>query len=478
MTDIAVGAVTTSLVSAHDRLQRQVSAFRADASGATAIIFGLTALAMMAFVGVGVDFARWSDARSQTISAIDSAILAAGRALQTNGGDTADALAVAKRYYVQGTKNRLKLLTDSVQFKIGNSGTTVSATGEASIATPLLALINIKSLSVVSFSAVNSPTAKLAVGENAKVSIEMSMILDMSGSMNEGTKLPDLKLAAQDLVDIIVWNNQTQYTSKVALIPYATAVNAGTYANAARGNPILGSCKTLGCLLQQFLNPYGTRLQYSLSSCVTERTGAHAYKDTDPTTAPVGPNYPSLNNPCTSEPVTPLTNNKDTLTKGIKALKAGGSTAGQVGVAWGWYALSPKWSDVWPAASRPTEYGLPNVRKIAVLMTDGEYNSSYCKGVISQDSSNGSGSILDKINCNAPNGGAYDQSEKLCAAMKQSGVTIYTVGFNLISNVEAVNLMNHCASTPNSFYNAANGEQLRQAFRDIALKVSKLYLTQ
>lgn len=455
-----------------------LSRFQSDTSGATAIIFGVMAVVMLTFVGVGLDFARWMNARNQTMSALDAAVLAAGRALQTNGGSTAEALAVAKLYYAQGTKSRLKLATDTVSFKIDAQGTAVSAVGEATITTPLLGLLNVKTLPVVSLTAANSPTAKLSVGENAKISIEMSMILDMSGSMNEGTKLPDLKLAAQDLVDIIVWQNQSQYTSKVSLVPYATAVNAGSYADAARGKPILGGCKTLGCLLQALFNPYGTPLLYSLSSCVTERTGAHAYKDTDPKTAPVGPNYPSLNNPCVTQAVTPLTNNKDTLTSAIKSLKAGGSTAGQIGIAWGWYTLSPKWSDVWPASSRPTEYGLQDVRKIAVLMSDGEYNSSYCKGVISQDSTNGSGSILDKINCNASNGNAYDQSEKMCAAMKQAGVTVYTVGFNLINSADAVDLMTNCASTPNSFYNAANGEQLRQAFRDIALKVSTLYLTQ
>ena len=461
----------------HGALQ-SVARFQSDTSGATAIVFGIMALIMMTFVGIGLDFARWSNARNQTIAALDAAVLAAGRALQTNGGNTADALAVAKQYYTQGTQNRLKLKTDTVSFTVGDSGTSISAIGQATIATPLLALMNIKTLPVVTLSAANSPTAKLSVGDNAKTNIEMSMILDMSGSMNEGTKLPDLKLAAQDLVDIIVWQNQSKYTSKVALVPYATAVNAGVYADAARGSPILGGCKTLGCLMQSLVNPYGLPLLYSLSSCVTERTGAHAYKDTDPKTAPVGPNYPSLNNPCSTQAVTPLTNNKDTLTSAIKGLKAGGSTAGQVGVAWGWYMLSPKWADVWPSASEPAAYGLSDVKKIAVLMSDGEYNSSYCKGVISQDSTNGSGSILDKINCNASNGNAYDQSEKMCAAMKQAGVTVYTVGFNLINSADAVDLMNNCASTPNSFYNASNGEELRQAFRDIALKVSKLFLTQ
>lgn len=476
----AAGSICTAAIrpAARRKFVKVLAGFQSDTSGATAIVFGVMALVLMTFVGVALDFARWVDARNQTMSALDSAVLAAARALQTNGGNTADALAVAKQYYTQGTANRLKLLSDSVSFKIDDGGTSITATGDAYIATPLLALANVKSLPVVSLSATNSPTAKLSVGENAKVSIEMSMILDMSGSMAEGTKLPDLKLAAQDLVDIIVWKNQAQYYSKVALIPYATAVNAGPYAEAARGKQSAGQCTSIGCLLLSFVNPYGLPKLYTSGTCVTERTGSQAYTDANPKNAPVGPNYPSLVNPCSTPPVTPLTNNTTTLTNGINALKAGGSTAGQIGVAWGWYTLSPNWADVWPAGSKPAAYGLQDVKKIAVLMTDGEYNSSYCKGVIAQDSTTGSGALTDKINCNAPNGNAYDQSEKLCAAMKSSGVTVYTVGFNLVSNPNAIELMNNCASTPNSFYNAANGEELRQAFRDIALKVSKLYLSQ
>ena len=41
-------------------------------------------------------------------------------------------------------------------------------------------------------------------------------------------KIDALKPAAKDLVDIVIWNDQSQYTSRIALAPFAEAVNVGT----------------------------------------------------------------------------------------------------------------------------------------------------------------------------------------------------------------------------------------------------------
>ena len=43
------------------------------------------------------------------------------------------------------------------------------------------------------------------------------------------TKIDDLKAAAKDLVDIVIWDDQTAYSSRVALSPFAPAVNVGSY---------------------------------------------------------------------------------------------------------------------------------------------------------------------------------------------------------------------------------------------------------
>jgi Flp pilus assembly protein TadG len=471
-----VASVLTPLM-ARARVHRSWRGLRSDDSGAVLIPFALLSVTLFMFLGAGIDIARWLDARTKTLAAMDSAVLAAGRALQTNGGSQSDAIAVAQAYYKQAVQSRLSVVSDNVQFKIGSDNASIVATGSARIVTPFLNLAAIPSLPVINLNGAENPTAVLAVGANAKTSFEIAMMLDTSGSMGEGTKLADLKAAAKDLIDIVVWENQSQYYSKVALVPYATAVNVGSYATAVSGPYLPGTCSTPTCAVYRFTNAYGQRASNTIGPCVTERTGLAAYSDVAPIVAFVGKNYPSPSNPCLSGEIVPLTNDKNVLHTKIDALAAGGSTGGQVGVAWGWYLLSPNWGYLWPAASRPAAYATQDLRKIAVLMTDGEYNSGYCNGVISLDSGNGSGSPADHINCAAPNGDSYVQSQRLCAAMKAAGVTVYTIGFQVINSQKASDLLSSCASGSANYYNAADGNALKAAFRDIALKVSSLYLS-
>jgi hypothetical protein len=148
--------------------------------------------------------------------------------------------------------------------------------------------------------------------------------------------------------------------------------------------------------------------------------------------------------------------------------------------------LSPNFGYLWPSASQPGSYsdltalnsnGQPKLRKIAVLMTDGEYNSSYCKGVISQDSISGSGSTSDHINCNAPNGLSWDQALAQCTSMKNTKIEVYTIGFLVVDDARARSLMSQCATDSAHYYIATDSDTLQAAFRDIALKIATLRLT-
>jgi hypothetical protein len=305
-----------------------------------------------------------------------------------------------------------------------------------------------------------------------------------------GDKLNNLKLAAKELIDIVVWDNQTDdYYAKIAIVPYAVGVNVGGYAERVRGT-ILPGTSLLDIpeppyLVFQFHNPLGQIKLFEISSCVSERTGPQAFTDAPPNLWPLGRNYPAASNPCPSNSILPLTNDKLALKGAIDALQAGGSTAGHIGVAWGWYLLSPGWGYLWPT-SQPAPYsdmaildsrGLPLLRKILILMTDGEYNSAYCQGVISQDSTSGSGSNTDHINCNAPNGQSFNQAESLCGNMKATGFIVYTIGFNIVDDQRARDLMSSCATDASHAYQASTGDELQLAFRDIATKISTLRLT-
>jgi Flp pilus assembly protein TadG len=465
---------------------RKLSAIREDEHGNVAIVMALMAVTMMLCVGAAIDLGRWLHARDQTISAVDAAVLAGGRALQTNNNDKSGAVAAAQKYYTQNVTSRLAVVNDTVSFAIAPDGMGLVASGSAYIKTPFLQFASIDKLPLISPSQTQFSKSEIKVGGNGGQNIEVSLILDITGSM-AGSRIADLKEAAKDLVNIIISDNPGEFTSKVALVPYSMGVNVGNYATTVRGSVPSGTKTSPGYTNYTFTNKQGSKKTLPISTCVSERISTtNAYTDVGPSTAKVGLNYASPSNPCPAAQIVPLSSDKTALTSKIDGFTAAGSTAGQIGIAWGWYMLSPNWGSVWPASSKPASYsdltklgpkGQPLLQKIAVLMTDGDFNTVYCNGVIAKDSGSGSGSDTDKINCNATNGNGFTQAQKLCDNMKKAGLTVYTVGFDVGSQQDAKNMMNKCATDAGKVYIADDGEQLKQAFRDIALKLSSLYIS-
>ncbi|MEH6665079.1 MAG: ubiquitin-activating E1 FCCH domain-containing protein [Brevundimonas sp.] len=242
-------------------------------------------------------------------------------------------------------------------------------------------------------------------------------------------------------------------------------------------------CADYGCQYFTYTGRYGAEQTSQISTCVSERTGAEAYTDRAPAQAPVGANYPIPNNNCPSSTLVPLTSDRNLLIREINGLTDGGSTAGQVGLAWGWYAVSPNFNDLWPSAeNRAAPYGTRDLLKVVVMMTDGEFNTPYCDGVIAQDAGAGSGDASWHNRCDARNGSPFQQAVDLCDAMKDEDVMIYTVGLGVASASDSTpgvvdtarEVIETCASTPDHVYLPNGNTDLREAFRAIARSISDL----
>lgn len=262
-----------------------------------------------------------------------------------------------------------------------------------------------------------------------------------------------------------------------------SAASYGAYTSAGRA-----WCAQQGCQWYRFDNASGGVTTYPVSDCASERTGAQAYTDAAPTLgARVGRSYtdPSTSNgnPCPTAGVIPLSSSRTDLKAKINALAAGGSTAGQIGLAWGWYLVSPNFSSLWTGASAPAAYNPQKTLKVVILMTDGEFNTPFCKDAIARDAGNGSGGADTHISCNATNGNAFSQSVSLCNAMRDQKVIVYTVGFNLGSNPSrggagvdtAIEVLETCATNKTThFYNANSGADLKDAFKAIGRDITRL----
>lgn len=421
-----------------------------DERGSTAMIFALTVAIVVSMVGGAVDYGRAVKVRDQIQNAVDAAILAGARSWQLDG----DLVVAQQRALDFYNRNKpLDVPSNVTGFTSDVVRNALTLEAEALVPTPFLSLIRNQGFTVQA-----RAEALLAVGGNSETNLEISMMLDITGSM-AGQKIIDLREAAKDLIDIVVWSDQSEYTSKVAIAPFAPRVNVGSFVANFTGLP---ATRTISGQTRKLIQ------------CVTERIGTHEFTDqapgagaylrpyngiTNSSNSSYNSNWSSSGN-CTdpSEQILPLTSDRTALKNRIDTFTAGGSTAGAIGTAWAWYLLSPKWAHFWPSASQPVAYGTANTQKIAVLMTDGEYN--YWGGASSNVSTTNNKALT------------------LCTGMKNAGITVYTVGFDLGGSTAAINMLRSCASDPSKFYNADDGSALRAAFRDIALQIATLRLSQ
>jgi Flp pilus assembly protein TadG len=519
--------------------------------GGVAVWGAIMFVPLLGFIGLGVDGARGYMVRARLSQALDSAGLAAGKQFMNEAKAIEVANTVFKANFPTGY---MDAALTGPQITFNSEAQTVQVAASAVLSTYFVHLVGVNTLTV------GASAEVMRQGIN----LEIALVLDVTGSMS-GQKIVDLKVAAKDLVDIVVYADQSQYYSKVAIVPYSNAVNVGAFSTQVRGavpvksitgatraNPVVvtsaghgfsngdkvfisgvngmtqirnnlsnsatkitqpkywvvagkttdtfqltridgtnadgtswnsytsaGSidCMVDGCKYNFFTDGTGGTKIFQITNCVSERTGAQAYTDVSPSSALVGRVYPASNNPCIGSTLVPMFNDKTTLKNAIDALTTAGSTAGHIGIAWGWYLLSPNFSYLLPGISQPAAYGTPELVKIAVIMTDGAFNTGYCNSVIAKDSGTGSGNLSDHINCNATNGTPFTQGLALCNAMKTAGVVVFTVGFDIGSEAGVEDFMRNCATTQWHFYNAADGGALKQAFRDIAVNISRLRLS-
>ena len=270
-------------------------------------------------------------------------------------------------------------------------------------------------------------------------------------------------------------NNKGFEIANVTPDTFSIGINGATYLAYVSGGKAW--CGMDGCQYRVFRNDSnGALTAFPTSTCVSERTGGQRYTDASPTTAKVGRNYASTANPCPSAIIQPLTDNKSTLKTLINGLTVTGSTAGQIGLAWGWYTVSPTFNSLWPSNTAG-----PNVPrdtlKAVILMTDGDFNSPYCTGVLAGDAGTGSGSTADHINCNATNGDPFVQATALCNAMKAKDIIVYTVGFSVTAGSNAARILADCATGPDYAFLPSSGADLSDDFAAIGRDITRLRIS-
>jgi hypothetical protein len=290
--------------------------------------------------------------------------------------------------------------------------------------------------------------------------IEVAMMLDVTGSMS-GQKIKDLKTAANNALDAFLANQDPKNPRvRVAIVPYADAVNTG-----ALSNTVYAETKFTTSEPPALDDPRG--VSTAPDECATERKGREQFTDASPYTTMVNRDYRLKF--CPAATLTPLSADIAALKKTVGKFSASGSTAGHIGIQWSWYMLSPKWANVLPKASDPAAYDPKKVAKYAILMTDGEFNTAFA-GVPKKDETTGAQATRSR-----------NYAEELCDKMKADGIEVFTVGF-MLKEAGAKAVLGDCASPDSAstthYFETSSGEQLNAAFLEIVRNIERLAVTE
>jgi Flp pilus assembly protein TadG len=214
------------------RLTRWLKAFAGDRRGNVAMMFAL-ALPLLLMLGLGtIDIHQASRVKANLQDALDAAALAAARSSYSN----ADEIQLAGM-------NALKANMPDY-FKEGSADTASFVLKDNVLVAD--AKVNVKALVA---NIVLPPYGKLLddylpVSTTAEVlrasrNVEVGLALDITESM-AGQALKDLKVAAKDLVEIIVQDQQKPFYSVMGIIPYSASVNLGPALGLAARGPVRG----------------------------------------------------------------------------------------------------------------------------------------------------------------------------------------------------------------------------------------------
>lgn len=437
--------------------------FRRDRRGNFAVITAAIASVLAMAAGFALNTGQLFNVRSSLSAALDAAVTSTARDITTGRIRAEDAEDVVRAFLLANTDTGFAPVDRVVlsSLVVDPAARTVAAQAyvDTDLVFPLFGLSK------------HRRVAAESVALYSDKIIEVAMMLDITGSMAKTwrtDKIGDLKTAATNAVNALLGDDGIANPRvRVAIVPYAEAVNTGPLAHTVYVEKEGGSD-----LPPSITAPRAVAT--APDACATERKTASGRRTTMDL-SDSGPAYAMVNrddrlSDCPTAALQPLTSNADALRNAISKFNASGVTAGHIGIQWTRYLLSPRWRDTLEAAVRgsgPAEYNAPRVSKVAILMTDGEFNTAFA-GV-----ADGAATRM------AQGTRSRGYAEDLCRRMRQDGIEVFTIGF-MLEEADAKSTMRACASPDTAdkkhYFEASTGAELDKAFKEIVRNIEKLSL--
>ena len=360
---------------AHRRaLARSVRRFAKKEDG-TLLIFGVYVFVMMLMVvGWGIDLMHYERERAALQYTLDRAVLAAADLDQTLPPEE-----VVADYF---EKSGLGESLSGVSVSEGLNYREVFASAEIEMNTQFMHMTGIDTLTAPA----------LSKAEERVDAVEISLVLDVSGSMNSNNRLPNLRVAAKDFVDSMDANTEDDKLS-ISIVPYATQVSIPQSLFAQLNTSEEHDYSR--CLNFEFNHFDQTEIAASTPYQRTMHFDPWYYYDgrKDDPVAIVGmdegldsslPVCEALS----SREALVMQQDPEALKSYIDNLIGRGNTSIDIGMKWGTAMLDPLFNDLVgtmisdgdvPAvfADRPYSFEETNTLKVVVVMSDGQNTSQY-----------------------------------------------------------------------------------------------------
>lgn len=194
--------------------------FAQDECGNIAIIFAISLVPIVSFIGAAIDYSRAARARTAMQSALDSAALMIAKDLSDGKISAAQVPTIGPSYftalYAQADSQNVKA-SATYTANNGGAGSTVAMTASGEVKSQFMQIAGFPTLGFKT----NSTSTW---GNNL---LRIALVLDNTGSMG-GTKISNLKTASKNLVDKLGALAKSPGDVMISVVPFASAVNVGT----------------------------------------------------------------------------------------------------------------------------------------------------------------------------------------------------------------------------------------------------------
>jgi len=456
-----------------------------DKHGNVGTMFALMALPVMIVMGGAVDVLRLSNSKGKLQSAVDSGVLAAASLSNDRTPEETIIDFVNSNLGSDSTIQNVQVFVEQEELFLNKK--LVKARAEAEVPMSFLRLVG---QSTIAFQVE-------AEAVESQQDLEISMVLDISSSMR-GNRLVNLRSAASNFVDQMLVPSQIDLTS-INLVPFGGVVNIGSLYDGYVVNDA-----------DALINP--NRSQYAPSADIPNGN----FKFTHAGTGGNGncielqkEDFDIFDLPANSRPQVPHfwrftdfnpwcpdvnsaavwnTNNISDLKNRINNLSLSDGTGMDHGIAWGAKALSPQLRGKLGGdfSDRPQAYsGNNGARKIMVLMTDGGITSQQrprnpnLLSTHTRGKNNRNRQVLYSAGGSQHQAGhnnATGRFKQVCNQLRDEGVIIYTIGFQISANSKPEHLLQYCATNPANYY-LVESLDIGQAFNAIASSINKLRIS-